>query len=61
MLPVYLILCFLVAWIGRNRMLRLWGNFILAFFISPLIVALILFISSPVRRKEAEPAKTTAG
>lgn len=54
MLPLYLLLCFAVAWYGRNRLLRLWGNFILAFFISPLVVAIILFVGGPARRSEAE-------
>ena len=62
MLFVYLLLCFAVAWIGRNRILRFWGNFLLAFLASPLIVALILIVGAPVRPKAAiEPAKTVAG
>jgi hypothetical protein len=59
---VYLILCFVVAWIGRNRILRFWGNFVLAFLVSPLIVALILIIGAPARRGTAiEHDKTVIG
>lgn len=63
MLFVYLILCVAVAWIGRNRILRFWGNFLLSIIITPLIVALILLIGAPARKKEepTEPAKTVAG
>jgi hypothetical protein len=49
---VYLILCFAVAWLGRHRILRFWGNFLLAFLVSPLVVALILIIGAPRRHKE---------
>jgi hypothetical protein len=57
---VYLVLCIAVAWIGRNRTLRFWGTFLLAFLFTPLIVALVLIIGTPVRRKETtESAKTT--
>jgi hypothetical protein len=62
LLFVYLILCVAVAWVGRNRVLRFWGNFLLAFLVSPLIVALILILGGPARLKESTaPAKTVAG
>lgn len=60
-LLVYLALCVVVAWLGRNRMLRFWGNFILAFFVSPLVVALVLFVGTSVRRKVTAPTKPIAG
>lgn len=53
MLFVYLIVCFAVAWIGRNRILGFWGNFLLAFLVTPVITALILIVGAPRRRKEA--------
>lgn len=65
-LLVYLAVCFVVAWLGRNRMLRFWGNFILAFFVSPIVVAIILFAGTPIRRRvppppPPPPAKPVAG
>jgi len=47
LLLIYLCVCFAVAWIGRNRLLGLWGNFIFAFFLSPILLALILIIGTP--------------
>jgi hypothetical protein len=56
-----LAVCVIVAWLGRNRMLRFWGNFILAFFVSPIVVAIVLFVGTPLRRKSTAPAKPAAG
>lgn len=47
LLLIYLLVCFAVAWIGRDRVLGLWGNFILAFFLSPILLAVILLIGMP--------------
>jgi hypothetical protein len=40
-------------------MLRFWGNFILAFFISPLVVAIIIFVGTT--RKGERPPKPVPG
>ena len=46
LLPTYLFTCAAVAWLGRRRMLGFWGNFLLSFFMSPIAVALMLFIGT---------------
>lgn len=51
-LGVYLATCVVAGWFGRNRMLGFWGNSILAFFVSPLVVGIILFAGS---LRPAEP------
>jgi hypothetical protein len=32
---VYLIASIVVAWLGRNRILRFWGNLVLALILTP--------------------------
>ena len=60
-LSVYLALCVVVAWLGRKRILGFWGNFILAFFVSPFILAIILFVGSLRPKAPQPPAKPVAG
>jgi hypothetical protein len=60
MLEVYLAACALIAWIGRRRILGFWGNFIVAFLVSPLVVAIIIFAGS-ARPKAPSPPVTTVG
>ncbi len=42
---VYLIVCFLTAYFGRNLRIGYWGTFFLSLIVTPLVViiALILF------------------
>ncbi|MBM3779491.1 MAG: hypothetical protein FJW23_14850 [Acidimicrobiia bacterium] len=60
-LYVYLALCVAIAFIGRRRILGFWGNFILAFFVSPLVVAIILFAGTLRRKAPSPPPKPAAG
>jgi hypothetical protein len=60
-LEVYLATCVVVAWLGRRRMLGFWGNAILAFFVSPLVVAIIIFAGSARPKAPAPPVKPVAG
>jgi hypothetical protein len=48
---VYLIASVFVAWLGRNRMLRFWGNLVLSLILTPLIVAIVLIVGTPVRSR----------
>jgi hypothetical protein len=65
----YVFLCALVAWLWRRRLLGFWGNFILAFFASPPLLALVLIIgtlrrgapSRPAKAPPAKPVKPVAG
>lgn len=57
----YLAVCAVVAWLGRNRILGFWGNFILAFFVSPLVVAAIVILGTLKRKPPQPPPKPVAG
>lgn len=48
-MPFYLLACLIVAWFGRNRLLRFWGTLILAIFATPLVTAIILLLGGPAR------------
>jgi hypothetical protein len=60
-LEIYLATCAVIAWIGRRRILGFWGNFILAFFVSPLVVAIIIFAGSVRPKAPSPPVKPVAG
>lgn len=60
-LGIYLAVCAVVAWIGRHRILGFWGNFILAFFVSPLVVGIFIFVGTLRRKAPPPPAKPVAG
>ncbi len=60
-LEVYLVTCAVVAWLGRRRMLGFWGNFILAFFVSPLVVGIIIVAGSARPKAPPPPVKPVAG
>ena len=59
-LGVYLATCAVVAWFGRRRMLGFWGNSILAFFVSPLVVSVIILAGSVRPTAPPPPAKPIA-
>jgi len=54
---IYLIACLIVAFFGRKRVLRFIGTFIISIVITPILMALILFVTAPrpvvVRRESA--------
>lgn len=51
---LYLALCALVGYIGKDRKFGLWGNFFCALVFTPLVGLLIAFASD--KRPEAEAA-----
>lgn len=57
----YVAVCAVVAWLGRNRILGFWGNFLLAFFASPFVVAAIVIFGTLKRKPPQPPAKPVAG
>jgi hypothetical protein len=46
---VYLLLCFIVGYLGRNRSMTFWGYFFASIVLTPLVGALLVIIS---RKKE---------
>ncbi len=55
-LIVYLFLCYLIAFFGRNRKFGFWIYFILSFILTPLIGLIITLASD---KRVALPATTT--
>jgi len=50
LLVIYLLSCLLMAFAGRNRRIGSIGYFLVAFFVTPIITAIVLLISAPRRR-----------
>ena len=50
---LYLILCAIVAVLGRNRVLGAWGFFLVAFFLTPILAVVILISGKTLRKKES--------
>ena len=59
-LGVYVATCVVAGWFGRRRMLGFWGNSILAFFVSPLVVGLIILAGSVRPRAPLPPPRPVA-
>jgi hypothetical protein len=59
---LYFIACVVVAFLGRHRYLRFWGNFALALLVTPVVVAVILLLGSRAHPKTPpQSAKTANG
>ena len=43
---VYLLLCLLVSWLGRDKAIGSVGFFVMSLFLTPLVVALILLVTT---------------
>ncbi len=44
---LWLVGCLIAGWMGRKRRLGFWGNLIVALFVSPLLVIVILILTHP--------------
>ncbi|MFM8442644.1 MAG: hypothetical protein ACKN9W_04775 [Methylococcus sp.] len=44
---IYLLLCAVIAWFGRNRTIGAVGFFVVAFLVTPMLAALILLATVP--------------
>ena len=49
---VYIILCVLTALCGSHRRMGVFGTFVLALLVTPLVVLPVLLITGPSRRVE---------
>jgi hypothetical protein len=49
LVPLYLVLCFVIAIVGHDRPLRFWGYFLSSFLFTPLIGLLLLLAAGDNR------------
>ena len=43
---VYLVLCIVVSWFGRDKAIGSVGFFVMSLFLTPMVVALILLVTT---------------
>ena len=43
---VYLLLCIVVSWFGRDKAIGSVGFFVMSLFLTPMVVALILLVTT---------------
>jgi len=43
---VYLLLCIVVSWFGRDKAIGSVGFFVMSLFLTPMVVALILLVTA---------------
>ena len=51
---VYILFCVLVGSCGSQRRMGFTGTFILSFFVTPLVILIILLLTGPSQRVEAK-------
>jgi hypothetical protein len=49
---IYLVFCLLVGLCGTRRRMGFVGTFVLSFFITPILMVLVLLVTAPVRSIE---------
>ena len=49
---IYLFVCALCAYFGRDTRVGYWGTFILSIFLTPLLVVLVLVIFAPAPKTQ---------
>lgn len=49
---VYILFCVLVGFCGSQRRMGFTGTFILSFFLTPLVILVILLLTGPSQRAE---------
>ena len=42
---IYIALCLVIGFFGRNKVMRFWGNFFCSMVLSPIIGGLIILVS----------------
>jgi hypothetical protein len=50
---IYLVVCALVAYFGRNTRIGYWGTFFLSILVTPVIVIIALILLGPIIRRQA--------
>jgi hypothetical protein len=58
LLLTYTVICLLVAYIGKDRTLKFWGNFILSLLLSPVLG--LLAIAFEQRMEETRASSSTS-
>ena len=51
---VYILFCVFVGFCGSQRRMGFTGTFILSFFVTPLVILIILLLTGPSQRVEAK-------
>lgn len=51
---IYILFCVLVGFCGSQRRMGFTGTFILSFFVTPLVILIILLLTGPSQRVEAK-------
>ena len=54
-LVVYVLLSFVVAFLGRRRRIGIWGFFFLSLIVTPFFTAVFIFFAAPVRVRRPPP------
>ncbi len=52
---IYLIFCFLVAYIGRDAFMGFFGVFILSILITPILAAILIILVRPKPERKKQP------
>ncbi len=50
---IYLIVCALTAYFGRNTRIGYWGTLFLSVLVTPVVVIIVLILLGPVLRRQA--------
>jgi hypothetical protein len=48
---LYVVVCALAAYFGRNTRLRYWGTFVVSLIFTPFLVVIVLLLFAPGRQK----------
>ena len=48
---VYVVLCMVVGFFGRRRLIGFWGFVFLSVMLTPLVTGLFIFFAAPVKRR----------
>jgi hypothetical protein len=57
-LLIYVLLCGVAGYLGRNRRAGFWGFFFLSLIVTPIITAVFIYVAKPaVRHKPAAPRR----
>jgi len=52
MLVLYLLLCALIGFLGRNRLMGFWGYFFGSVLLTPIVSALLVLVSKRQKSKQ---------
>jgi len=56
-LVVYILLSFVVGFLGRRRRIGFWGFFFLSLIVTPLMTSIFIFVAAPARVRRPPPGR----